>query len=453
MSDELSSKQLPTDESADLASADTPNSADTTDHGDEASRDESVEGIASHANEGDVEKRRRKDIAQRLADFRMSMDAADIEINEDDAVVVPFADLTALGVAFSSLPDSIRTMTETVTMPGNVFSVTDVHGNPLTAAMLQRFNDGTGYIGSFRDAAKNFGQARLHPLSGSTTTATGVMPYDPTTLFMAFAIMQINHKLDAIEAMQRKMFDYLKQKDKAELRGDAETLADILNGYRFNWDNDMWIGNSHMKVLDIKQEMAKACIHLRAQITGMLREGRFFEMRSAVGKRSAGIAELMREYRLAAYNHAFASFLEPMLSMNFEEEYLTSLAEDVANRDLQYRRFYTDCYDAIERRSNRTVGAAVLGGVSFLGRKLGEAVAAVPVVGDHTPIDETLIGAGDGVGRFNSRRTDDLLASLRDVSATHVALFRDGLERLNRLHNTPMVLACDEDSVYLLPQK
>lgn len=447
MSDELSSEQFQTDASTDIASADTLSKGGTSP--DEAE----LEGAASRCNEGDVEKRRRKDIAQRLADFRMSMDAADIEINEDDAVVVPFADLTALGVAFSSLPDSIRTMAGTVAVPGNVFSVTDVHGNPLTAAMLQQFNDGSGHLASFRDPVTNFGQARLHPLSGGGATVTGVMPYNPTTLFIALALMQINRKLDAIEAMQRKMLDYLKQKDKAELRGDAEMLADTLNGYRFNWDNDMWIGNSHMKVLDIKQEMAKACIHLRAQITGMLREGRFFEMRSAVGKRSAGIAELMREYRLAAYNHAFASFLEPMLSMNFDEEYLTSLAEDVANRDLQYRRFYTDCYDAIERRSNRTVGAAVLGGVSFLGRKLGEAVAAVPAVGDHTSIDETLIGAGNGVGRFNSRRTDDLLASLRDVSATHVAPFRDGLERLNRLHNTPMALACDEDSVYLLPQK
>lgn len=391
----------------------------------------------------------RKELAKRLSSLEMQLDSTevDIKVDRDKAIAVPIDQLPALGVAFASLPEAIRTMIGTASLPNNLFTITDALGNPIDAANLMRFNDGTGLLASFRDAVNGFGQARLHEVAGG-----GVMPYDPTMLFMAAAIMQINHKLDAIQNTQRKMFDYLRQKDKAELRGDTETLAGILNGYQFNWNNDMWRNNNHMKVLDIKQEMAKASIHLRAQITGLLQEGQFIENRDAVGKRSDGVADLMKEYRLTVYNHAFASFLEPMLSENFDAEYLKKTAEDIEDRRLKYLRFYTDIYNKIEDRSNHTPEAAVLDGVSFLGRKLGEAVATVPLIGDKTPIDEALIGAGDNVERFNADRTDDLLKSMRGARLPHTKEFREGVEMLNRLHNTPMALACDKDNVYLLPQ-
>ena len=392
----------------------------------------------------------RKELAKRLSSLEMQLDSTqvDIKVDRDKAIAVPLDQLPALGVAFASLPEAIRTMIGTASLPGNLFTITDALGNPIDAANLMKFNDGTGLLASFRDAVNGFGQARLH----EAATGGGVMPYNPTMLFMAAAIMQINHKLDTIQDTQRKMFEYLRQKDKAELRGDTETLAGILNGYQFNWNNDMWRNNSHMKVLDIKQEMAKASIHLRAQITGLLQEGQFIENRDAVGKRSDSVADLMKEYRLTVYNHAFASFLEPMLSENFDAEYLKKTAEDIEDRRLQYLRFYTDVYNEIENRSNHTPEAAVLGSVAFLGRKLGEAVATVPLIGDKTPIDEVLIGAGDNVERFNADRTDGLLKSMRGARLPHTKEFRQGVEMLDRLHNTPMALACDEDNVYLLPQ-
>lgn len=54
------------------------------------------------------------------------------------------------------------------------------------------------------------------------------------------------------------MVEYLRQRDKAELRGDLQTLLDIMGDYGFNVTNEMWCKNAHMKVMDIKQEMEKA---------------------------------------------------------------------------------------------------------------------------------------------------------------------------------------------------
>ncbi|PLS27655.1 hypothetical protein [Bifidobacterium parmae] len=394
----------------------------------------------------------RKEIAKSLSSIKVKLESLDIDVDTDKAIAIPLDQLPALGVAFASLPNAIRTVVGSVSVPDNLFFVNDAFGNPLNAAALQHFKDGSGLLASFRDAINGFGQARLHEAAGGAFQTTGVMPYDPTMLFIAAAIMQINGKLDAIQDTQRRMFRYLQQKDKAQLRGDAETLVGILNDYQYNWDNDVWRDNSHMKVLDIRQDMATSSIHLRAQISTLLKEGGFLEVRGVVGKRSDDIADVMKEYQLATYNHAFASFLEPMLSENLDAEYLTKIADDIEDRRLDYLRFYTDCYNAIEKKSNESVEGRLLDGVSFLGRKLGETISSTPI-GDHIPVDDTLIGMGDAVNRFNMERTDALLARMRDARLPHVRPFCETVRMLNRLHNAPMVMAADGDDLYLLPQK
>ena len=39
-------------------------------------------------------------------------------------------------------------------------------------------------MGSYRDATKGFGQARLHVVEGDIATSVTQVPYDPTALFM-----------------------------------------------------------------------------------------------------------------------------------------------------------------------------------------------------------------------------------------------------------------------------
>lgn len=45
---------------------------------------------------------------------------------------------------------------------------------------------------------------------------------DPTMLFMAAALANIDKKLDAIQDMQKEMMDFLVQKEKADLKGKFE---------------------------------------------------------------------------------------------------------------------------------------------------------------------------------------------------------------------------------------
>lgn len=49
-------------------------------------------------------------------------------------------------------------------------------------------------------------------------------------------------------------------KEEAKLKGNINVLADILNNYKFNWDNDKYKDHKHILVQDIKREAEQSII-------------------------------------------------------------------------------------------------------------------------------------------------------------------------------------------------
>lgn len=388
-------------------------------------------------------------IRGRLSNIEIHLAATDIEVDTASAFKLPLGQVAALGVGLGSLPTMFRSITTTINVP-TLLKATDKLGNPLDPSVLQRFSDGSGMLGSFRDAATGFGQARFHQVDPGSIQSVATMPYDPTMLFMAVALAQINQKLDAIQDTVNEMFEYMRQKDKAELRGNVKTLEDVLEAYRYNWNNDIWRKNAHMKVVDIKQESEQSIIHLRAQIRTKVNGKGPVELRLAVGGRLDEVLDRLKEYQLATYTYSFAAFLEPMLSENFDEANLNAIAAKISDHGNEYRKLYTECYNAIEESSKASADAVVLGGVSAAFAGLGALVKQTPL-GDLTPVDEALEEAGKGVGDFNEGQTRALMEKLQHAKAPDILPFKQSLEAVNDLHNRPRQLATDGENVYLLP--
>ena len=202
-------------------------------------------------------------IREQLEDAEIHLAATDIEVDVADAFKLPLGQVVALGVGLGSLPAMFRSVTTTINMP-TLLQAADKAGNLLDISRLNKSVG--GLIGSYNEPGLGLQQARFQAIDPGSIQSVATMPYDPTMLFMAAALAQINQKLDAIQDTVNEMFEYMRQKDKAELRGNVKTLEDVLEAYRYNWNNDIWRKNAHMKVVDIKQESEQAIIHLRAQI-------------------------------------------------------------------------------------------------------------------------------------------------------------------------------------------
>ena len=263
--------------------------------------------------------------------------------------------------------------------------------------------------------------------------------------------MVVSQKLDSIQHTQEEMFEYLQQRDKAELRGALQALADIARDYRFNWSNDTFMQSSHAQVLEIRKQADAIATLQRAQIRGKLSGGPI-EIRASVGARLSELVDHLAEYRLAVYTHALSSFLEPLLSRNNDAAYLRSASERISAHGLAYRELYTECYNAVEEGARNSLDSAVLDGIADAGKALGSFLSQTPL-GEATPVDEALKSAGKEIGKLNEGITDPLMAQLRSMSSPEVLPLQQGVESLASLHEKPLAIAADSEALYLLPNE
>ena len=392
---------------------------------------------------------RKKAVREQLSTTSFHLASTEQPVDVTNAIKISLDYLPSLGVAFGPIPTMFRSITTTINIP-TLLTVTDKLGNPLDPNVLQSFKDGSGLLGSFRDAATGFGQARFHVQQGMSLTSVTTMPYNPAFLTMAIALAQINKKLDSIQSSVDQIFKYMRQRDKADMQGNLKTLADILNEYGFNYGNTVYMSNAHMKVLDIKQKSEQDMELFRFQVQEKLHKKSFIEIRESVSKRLDTVLDYLKDYQLSAYIYCFALFLEPMLSENFESGKLNSITQRIEEVSIQYLELYSECYEVLETSTHKSIDTIVFGGLASVGQKAGKAIASTKV-GDHTLIDEALEGAGKGIEGFNDRYSNSLTEKLLSAKSLDVLPFKENVENINVLYNQPSQLAIDDKNIYVLP--
>ena len=392
---------------------------------------------------------RKKAVREQLSSTQFHLSSTEQSVDVTNAIKIPLDYLPSLGVAFGSIPTMFRSITTTINIP-TLLTVTDKLGNPLDPNVLQNFKDGSGLLGSFRDAATGFGQARFHVQQGMSLTNVTTMPYNPAFLAMAIALTQINKKLDSIQSSVDQIFKYMRQRDKADMQGNLKTLADILNEYGFNYGNTVYMSNAHMKVLDIKQKSEQDMELFRFQVQEKLHKKSFIEIRESVSKRLDTVLDYLKDYQLSAYIYCFALFLEPMLSENFESGKLNAITKRIEEESIRYLELYSECYEVLEASTHKSIDTIVFGGLASVGQKAGKAIASTKV-GDHTLIDEALEGAGKGIEGFNDKYSNSLTEKLLSAKSLDVLPFKENVENINVLYNQPSQLAIDDKNIYVLP--
>ncbi len=156
----------------------------------------------------------------------------------------------------------------------------------------------------------------------------------------------------------------------------------------------------------------------------------------------------MKDYQLAVYIFSFASFIEVMLLSNFNSEYLNNVSNEIESLSLEYRVFYTDCYNKIEGYANTSMQSYLLNGLAGASKISGKLISKVPVVG-KSPIDETLIETSGRLEMIGFNKTNKTLKNIIDASSSEVRLFIENINRLNKLYNEPLEFLVDKEFIYI----
>lgn len=354
------------------------------------------------------------------------------EVGVSNYTPLPLLRLAAYGTAFQPLTTAVQTAVNGAGGSGIYY----VNTAGKTMFQMKGTNN---FIGSLQTSAGMVGggQAKMTPLA-----------CDPTMIFMAAALANVEKKLDAIQDMQKEMMDFLVQKEKADLKGDLNFLFDVFNNYKYNWNNEMYKNSNHIKVLDIRQEAEKKIAFYREQIIAKVNKKSFIHSDQTVNKQLQAVQDQFKDYQLALYLLGFSSFLEVMLLGNFDKDYLTGISDKLEKYSLNYRELYTKCYDEIEGYSSTSVQSSMLKGFAKASTSVGKIVEKIPVI-SKGQADEALIAAGDKLGELNAGKLRKQMSSLIERQSNFIRPFIENIDKVNELCNKPVQLLVDKENIYI----
>lgn len=373
-------------------------------------------------------------INKMLSDVEYYPTLVEEEIDISGHMQISSSDIIALGIGFEPLATALQNMIGRGGGKSGLYKV-----KIPSKGKLAKFNDGSGYLGSVLkdNGAVGGGQARLKPLV-----------CDPTMLFMASAFISIDKKLDKIQETQQEIINFLVQKEKSELKGDLNFLSDIINNYKYNWNNDMYKSSNHIKVLDIKQASERKIDFYRVQISSKTKKKSFLRMNEDVKNQIEKISLEFKDYQLALYLYSFSSFLEIMLLENFDSAYLTSIVDKIEDYSFNYKELYTKCYNYIEECSETSIQSNIIKGIAKANMFAGKKVENIPFISDHQ-IDEKLTKSGQKLEKSKSERTKKMMQPFIESQNSYVRPFIDSINTINKLYNNSIDLIFDKDNMYL----
>lgn len=372
----------------------------------------------------EIEKRR-DDALQEMINIECLPSMPEIDLSANNITKISLSNLSALGVAFQPLTAAIQTVVSGNGQSGIYFVNT-------MGKQMFNFNGNNEFLGSLKeiDGTVGGGQARLTQL-----------PCDPTMLFMAAALINIEKKLDTIQETQEEILEFLEEKERATLQGNLNVLNDIITNFKYNWDNEQYKSNKHILVQQIKKESETSIVLYRDQISKKIQKRSFIHGDQNVREMLKKLKTQFKDYQFALYLYAYSTFLEVLLLGNFSKGYLESVEERISEHSYQYRSLYTKCYDLMEGYSQSSVQSGVLSGLANASRFMGNTLAKMPAISD-SQLDENLIKAGSKLQKHSKKKTNSMLEELAQMRFNVIVPFIENIHTINVLYN--------EHNIYLL---
>jgi Tat protein secretion system quality control protein TatD with DNase activity len=369
---------------------------------------------------------------------------------------LPLTSIATLGAALSQMPESARSIVQTVSHEIATRETLFVGINPKGVMGYLRQNEfGTvGNIMRINEQGKHViaGRMRFKALEGGlpiNTTSTTTIPFDPTTLMIAVALMNIEQKLADLQRLAEEILQFLKLDKQSKQRGNLNTLGEILEDYKSHPGNTEFLRLRNVEVQTIKREAQQDILFYQERIAKELKEQKLIHVaQQAQGMLDAIMSEF-HEYQLACYLYSFSSYLDIMLHKNFDAAMLDTITQRMKEHASRYHELYQQCRKQIENYYQASIDVQILGGIGNLAKALGNAIATVPVLKD-SPVDELLNNAGQSLSDGNETTLQKKLAQFSPMEDSRIKPFIDNIQAVRLLYNQPKAMLTDGEFLYVL---
>lgn len=366
-------------------------------------------------------------------------------IENKKTMSVPIAELSALGAGVASLVPAFNTVTTTTTLAADgLFTI----ANKVAGDTLKMAKNGNAW-GAMKTATGGSKMVQLAEAGPLAATSQAVSAINPTTMMMAVALYSIEKQLGEIAETQKQILSFLEIKDEAGIEGDLETLTELINNYKHNWDNEIYVRNSHKMVMDIKRTARSNMLASQKRVAELVASKKLVVGQGQVKSTLSEMEKRFKYYKLALYTYSLASMMEIMLGGNYKEEYITGIKDEIIKLSGNYRELFEKSSLYLEKLGGSAVEANVLKGIGTAGKAVGKFIGSIPLVKEG-PVDEFLqVGSANlkknAIGM--EKQAVHQFAALNN-SGTHI--FVNKMEDMIQIYNHTERICFDDKQIYLV---
>lgn len=366
-------------------------------------------------------------------------------IENKKTMSVPIAELSALGAGVASLVPAFNTVTTTTTLATDgLFTI----ANKVAGDTLKMAKNGNAW-GAMKTATGGSKMVQLAEAGPLTATSQAVSAINPTTMMMAVALYSIEKQLGEIAETQKQILSFLEIKDEAGIEGDLETLSELINNYKHNWDNKIYVQNSHKMVMDIKRTARSNMLASQKRVAELVASKKLVVGQGQVKSTLSEMEKRFKYYQLALYTYSLASMMEIMLGGNYKEEYITGIKDEIIKLSGNYRELFEKSSLYLEKLGRSAVEANVLKGIGTAGKAVGKFIGSIPLVKEG-PVDEFLQDSGANLKKNAigmEKQAVHQFAALNN-SGTHI--FVNKMEDMIQIYNHTERICFDDKQIYLV---
>lgn len=366
-------------------------------------------------------------------------------IENKKTMSVPIAELSALGAGVASLVPAFNTVTTTTTLATDgLFTI----ANKVAGDTLKMDKNGNAW-GAMKTATGGSKMVQLAEAGPLTATSQAVSAINPTTMMMAVALYSIEKQLGEIAETQKQILSFLEIKDEAGIEGDLETLSELINNYKHNWDNEIYVQNSHKMVMDIKRTARSNMLASQKRVAELVASKKLVVGQGQVKSTLSEMEKRFKYYKLALYTYSLASMMEIMLGGNYKEEYITGIKDEIIKLSGNYRELFEKSSLYLEKLGRSAVEANVLKGIGTAGKAVGKFIGNIPLVKEG-PVDEFLQDGGANLKKNAIGMEKQAVHQFAALNNSGTQIFVNKMEDMIQIYNHTERICFDDKQIYLV---
>lgn len=366
-------------------------------------------------------------------------------INLNNSLSLPIAELSMLGASVSSLAPAFNTITQTTSLPTDgLYKI----ANAALGDTLKMAKNGNAW-GAMKTIKGKSKMVQLKEVGSLTATTKTVLPIDPATIFVAMMLYCIEKDIKEISETQKKILSFLEVENESQIEADVETLMEIVNNYKYNWDKQLVVANSHNVIMDIKNRSRKNILVFQKKLTAEVSKKQLLTSQGKINSILADLVKKFKYYRLSIYIFSLASLMEIMLSGNFKEEYIEKTKNEIEKLSAKYRDYFNEASLYIEKISKNGVEANLFKGIGSAGKTAGKFIGNIPLI-KKGPVDEFLTAKGENLYNDAQEIEKNLVRNFAELANPGTRILIGKIEDLNYIYNRTNQICFNKDSIFFL---